>query len=76
MKSVGSRLSLASTSGDRALPGPSPKVLRALLRPLPRENRGRAVRQAVGLLRLIGSPGYPASDAELRAKVERSIFTP
>jgi len=65
--------SIMSTSSDRALPGPSPKVLRALLRPLPRENRGRAVRQAVDLLRLIGSPGYPASDAELRAKVERSI---
>jgi proline iminopeptidase len=69
---VKSLVSMMSTSGDRSLPGPSPKVLGALLRPLPRNNRTRAVRHAMELFRLIGSPGYPMSEAELRAKVERS----
>ena len=40
--------------------------------PRPR-NRERAIRQAMELYRTIGSPGFPTSEVELRAKVERSI---
>jgi pimeloyl-ACP methyl ester carboxylesterase len=67
-----SLVSIMSSSGNPALPHPDPKVLRALLRPRPR-NRERAIRQAMELYRMIGSPGFPTSEVELRAKVERSI---
>jgi pimeloyl-ACP methyl ester carboxylesterase len=70
---VSSLISLFSTSGNRALPGPEPKVLRALIRRRRRSDPGRAVNEIMGFLRLIGSPGFPTSDAELRAKVERSV---
>jgi pimeloyl-ACP methyl ester carboxylesterase len=70
---VSSLISLFSTSGNRALPGPEPKVLRALIRRRRRSDPGRAVNETMGFLRLIGSPGFPTSDAELRAKVERSV---
>ena len=70
---VSSLISLLSTTGNRALPGPKPKVLRALIRRRRRGGPARAVKEIMGFLRLIGSPGYPTSDAELRAKVERSV---
>ncbi|HTZ66662.1 MAG TPA: alpha/beta fold hydrolase [Roseiarcus sp.] len=70
---VSSLISLFSTTGNRALPGPEPKVLRALIRRRRRNGRARAVKEIMGFLRLIGSPDYPTSDAELRAKVERSV---
>ncbi|HTR12992.1 MAG TPA: alpha/beta hydrolase [Roseiarcus sp.] len=64
--------SIMSTSGDRSLPGPKPKVLRALLRPRPRRE-SEAVRRGVEMFRLIGGSGYPPSETELRAKVERAV---
>jgi len=67
-----SLVSIMSSSGNPALPHPDAKVLQALLRPRPRD-RERAIRQAMELYRLIGSPGFPTSDVELRAKVERSF---
>jgi pimeloyl-ACP methyl ester carboxylesterase len=70
---VSSLISLFSSSGNRTLPGPEPKVLRALLRRRRRSDPARAVREIMDFLRLIGSPGYPTSDAELRAKVERAV---
>ena len=68
---VKSLVSLMSTSGNPILPGPSPRVLQNLLRPRPRRDTARGIAQTVEFLRLIGSPGYPTSDSELRAKVER-----
>jgi pimeloyl-ACP methyl ester carboxylesterase len=70
---VKSLVSLISTSGNPALPGPEPKVLRALIRRRRRSDPARAVRETMDFLRLIGSPGFPASDSELRDKVERSF---
>ncbi len=70
---VKSLTSIMSTSGDRALPGPKGKVMRALLRPRPR-SKATAIRRGVELFRMINGPGYPASDAELRAKVERAVL--
>jgi len=67
-----SLVSIMSSSGNPDLPHPDPKVLRALLRPRPR-SRERAIRQAMELYRMIGSPGFPTSEVELRAKVERSM---
>jgi pimeloyl-ACP methyl ester carboxylesterase len=70
---VQSLVSLFSTSGNPALPGPEPKVLRALIRRRRRSDQAGAVQEAMDFLRLIGSPGFPTSDSELRSKVERSI---
>ena len=70
---VKSLVSLMSTSGRATLPGPSPRVLRGLLRRRARRNSERGIAETIAFLRLIGSPGYPTSDAELRAKVERAV---
>jgi pimeloyl-ACP methyl ester carboxylesterase len=69
-----SLVSMMSTSGDPALPGPAPRVLQGLLRP-PRPFRDpeRGIPQTADFLRLIGSPGFPPDEAELRAKVERAV---
>jgi pimeloyl-ACP methyl ester carboxylesterase len=69
---VKSLTSIMSTTGDRRLPGPKAKVLRALLRPRPR-NKAVAVRRGMELFRLIGGSGFPPTDAELREKVERAV---
>ena len=69
---VKSLTSIMSTTGDRGLPGPRPNVLRALMRPRPR-NKALAVRRGMDLYRLIAGSGYPPTDAELRDKVERSM---
>ena len=69
---VKSLTSIMSTSGDRALPGPKGKVLRALLRPRPRD-KALAVRRYMEMFRLIGGTGYPPTEAELRARVERAL---
>jgi pimeloyl-ACP methyl ester carboxylesterase len=69
---VKSLTSIMSTSGDRALPGPKGNVRRALLRPRPR-NEVAAVDRTMEMLRLIGGGHYPLTEAELRARVERSV---
>jgi proline iminopeptidase len=65
--------SIMSSSGDPNLPHGDRRVLRALMRPRSSRDRERAIRQAMAFYRLIGSPGFPTGEAELRAKVERSI---
>ena len=67
---VKSLTSIMSTTGDRRLPGPKAKLLRALLRPRPR-NKAVAVRRSMEFFRLIGGSGYPPTDAELRDKAGR-----
>ncbi len=69
---VKSLTSIMSTSGDRALPGPKGKVLRALIRPRPR-SEPMAIRRMIEFFRLIGGSGYPPTEAELQAKVARSV---
>ena len=69
---VKSLTSIMSTTGDRKLPGPKARLLRALLRPRPRD-KAVAVRQGMELFRLIAGSSYPPTDAELRAKVERAV---
>ncbi len=70
---VKSLVSLMSTSGNPTLPGPSPRVLQGLLRRRARRNSERGIAETIEFLRLIGSPGYPTSDSDLRAKVERAL---
>jgi pimeloyl-ACP methyl ester carboxylesterase len=69
---VKSLTSIMSTSGDRTLPGPKGTVLRALIRPRPR-SESMAIRRMIEFFRLIGGSGYPPSEAELQAKVARSV---
>ncbi len=69
---VKSLTSIMSTSGDRGLPGPKGKVRRALLRPRPRD-KAVAVRRYMEMFRLIGGAGYPPTEDELRARVERAV---
>ncbi len=69
---VKSLTSIMSTSGDRALPGPKGKVLRALIRPRPRSEL-MAIRRMIEFFRLIGGSRYPPTEAELQAKVARSV---
>src|ERR1700722_13016613 len=51
---VKSLVSLMSTSGDPALPGPAARVLQALLRPRPRRDPERGIAQTTDFLRLVG----------------------
>jgi pimeloyl-ACP methyl ester carboxylesterase len=70
---VKSLVSLMSTSGDPTLPGPTARVLQGLFRPRPLRDPERGIAQTADFLRLIGSPGFPADEAELRLKVLRAI---
>lgn len=73
-KRVRSLTLMMTSSGSRRLPGPSLKVRSALIsRPRdPRSIEGIA-EHYVRLYGLIGSPGYPADENELRARFTRSI---
>lgn len=65
--------SVMSTSGARGLPQAQAHVLKALLsRPRSRQ-LDDLVDHAVHLFRLIGSPGFPTPEDELRARVTASI---
>jgi pimeloyl-ACP methyl ester carboxylesterase len=51
---------------------PRRKVLRALLRPAPRD-RDQAIRRMHDFFRLVGGAGYPPTEVELKIKVDRSV---
>ena len=69
---VASLTSIMSTTGDRSLPGPGRTVVRALMRPRPRDPE-RAKTQSVELFKLIAGPVVAPSEAELRARVEKAF---
>jgi pimeloyl-ACP methyl ester carboxylesterase len=70
---VSSLVSIMSSSGAVALQRGSQHVLLPLLLPFPGLfGHEHAIRRSMETLRSIGSPRYPVSDAELRAKVERA----
>ena len=65
---------MMTSSGARRLPGPSMKVRSAMLsRPTDPKNIDSVVAHYVSLYKLIGSPGYPASDAWLRQRLNMSV---
>jgi len=64
--------SLTSIMSSPAPVMPKPKVLRALLKPQPRD-RERAIHRMSAFFRLVGGSGYPPTDAELKARVDRSV---
>ena len=76
---VRSLTSIMSSSGDRKLPRASRKVTRALLKRYVGLVKP-SIETTMDFQRLIGSPGFPQGDEELRDKVtaayERSFYPP
>ncbi len=71
---VKSLVSIMSSSGDPGLPSGKPEVLQTLTnRPADPDDREAQIAHGVKVFKMIGSPGYPVGDAELRARVSRSI---
>jgi pimeloyl-ACP methyl ester carboxylesterase len=60
--------SIMSTTGDPTVGQSTPQALAALMSP-PAADREQAVAQGVATNRVLGSPGFPATDEQLRAKV-------
>ncbi len=68
-----SMVSIMSSTGRRDLPPGRPEAMAALMTPLPSNSREDRIAASMNTWRIIGSPGYPATDAELRADAERDI---
>ena len=64
--------SLVSIMSSPAPLMPRPKILGALLRPMARDPE-QAIRRMSAFFRLVGGAAYPPTDAELKAKVDRSV---
>jgi pimeloyl-ACP methyl ester carboxylesterase len=63
--------SIMSSSGAPGLPGPTPEAGAALMsRPDNPDDRESVIQHNVGVLKLIGSPGYPCDDTYLRSVAE------
>jgi pimeloyl-ACP methyl ester carboxylesterase len=70
---VRSLVSIMSTTGARRLPQATAKATRALLsRPRSRDHEA-LVTHFVKVLSVIGSPGFPNAEADLRANISRSL---
>lgn len=64
---VRSLCSIMSTTGDRSVGQGSEAALGVLLRPAAKD-RDEAIANSISAARIIGSPGYPASEEELTVK--------
>ena len=65
---------MMTSSGSRKLPGPSLKVRRAMIsRPGSPKDVNSIVAHYVSLYKLIGSPGFPATDDYLNARLGMSV---
>ncbi len=62
---------IMTTSGNPRLPQPSLKLRLRLTQRPKRVDRESLIQHSMNTWKLIGSPGYPADDATLRAMVER-----
>jgi len=67
--------SIMSTTGHKSLPGPSKVARKGLLAPPPKDPNDRAaiVKRMMDTVSVIGSPGYPMSEAERRELVETQL---
>lgn len=70
---VASLTSLMSSSGARGLPGPDPRILKALLGRPPSNSREAVAEHLVRLLTAIGSPDFRWPEPELRRRVLASL---
>ena len=65
---------IMTSSGSRSLPGPTLKVRSAMIsRPQDPKDVNSVVDHYVKLYRLIGSPGFPAAEDDLKERLGRSI---
>jgi len=65
---------MMTTTGARRLPQPSWKVRAAMLsRPADPSNLDSVIDHLVRIVRLIGSPGYPTPESELRERIARAV---
>jgi pimeloyl-ACP methyl ester carboxylesterase len=64
---VASLCSLMSTTGDRTVGMPTAEAAAVLMRP-PTTSRAEAIANAVAGSRVVGSPGYPATQEELERR--------
>lgn len=70
---IRSLTSIMSSSGAKGLPGPAPEVLRAMLSRPMGSSKAAVIDHSVALFRAIGSPAFPFSEAELRARVTAGV---
>jgi len=63
--------SIMSTTGARNVGQPTPEASAALLTP-PAADRAAAIDRALGIWRVIGSPGFPFDEARIRLRTERA----
>lgn len=65
--------SVMSSSGARYLPGPRPRVMQALMSRPASSSEAAVIEHYVRFFRLIGSPGFPLTDEELRERVTLGV---
>ncbi len=68
-----SLVSIMSTTQRRDLPPAKPEAFAAIMAPPKSPSREDRIARGIEVLRVIGSPGFPATDAEIRAAVERLV---
>jgi pimeloyl-ACP methyl ester carboxylesterase len=68
-----SLVSIMSTTGRRDLPPGKPEAMTVLVTPPASDSREDRIAQGKRIWRTIGSPGYPATEEELNAVVEREV---
>ena len=68
-----SLISIMSTTARRDLPPGRPEAYAAIMAPPKSAGRDDRIARGIEVMRVIGSPGFPASDAEIRAAVERGV---
>jgi pimeloyl-ACP methyl ester carboxylesterase len=72
-KHTRSLVSIMSTTGNRSLPQAKPEAMAALMTPPASDSREDRIAAGMKVWRVIGSPGYPATDDELREAITREI---
>ncbi|HEV2562843.1 MAG TPA: alpha/beta hydrolase [Rhizomicrobium sp.] len=68
-----SLISIMSTTARRGLPPAKPEAMAALMTPPPSNSRADRIAQGKKSWRVIGSPGYAATEDELTAMMEREV---
>jgi proline iminopeptidase len=66
--------SIMSSSGNRAVSRSKPRALQALIsQPSDPKDQDKAVEHLIRLFGVIGSPGYPTDEADLRQRIRRGM---
>jgi pimeloyl-ACP methyl ester carboxylesterase len=65
--------SVMSSSSAKGLPGPTPEVLRAMLKRPDGSSKAEMVEHSLRLFQVIGSPAFPTPEDDLRARIARGV---